>query len=71
LEYDKRQTYRRALALALEASTKVIHNNIRAPTAKEDSVLAPKSTARARHNDRLAIVPQFLGRHDVLRKGWC
>lgn len=57
------KTYRRALALALEASTEVVHNDIRAATAKEDGVIATETTASARDNNRLAIVPQLLGSH--------
>jgi hypothetical protein len=60
------ETYPGALALAFKASTEVVHDDVRAATAEEDGVFATKTTASARHNNRLAIVPQFLRSHIVL-----
>jgi hypothetical protein len=61
-----RETYLWAFALALEAASKIVHNNIRAAASEEDGILAPKPTTGARDNDRLAIIPQVLSSHDVI-----
>jgi len=52
-------TYLGALALALEASAEIVHDDARATAAEEDGVLAAQSTARTRHHDRLAVIPQL------------
>jgi hypothetical protein len=59
------ETYRWALALALEASTKVVHDNVRAAAAKEDGVLATESTTSTRDHNRLAVISQLLRSHDL------
>jgi hypothetical protein len=60
------KTYRWARTLALEAATQVVHNDVRAATAKEDGILATQSTTSTRDDNGLAVVSQLLRRHDVV-----
>lgn len=63
------ETYRCTTALALEASTKVVHDDICAAASEEDGILATQTAAGTSNHDRLAVVSQFVGAHDVRLDG--
>jgi hypothetical protein len=61
--WSRCQTDLRALALALEAPSKVVDHHVCAAAAEEDGILATQATAGACHDHRLAVVPQLLRSH--------